>query len=177
MPTDSINLLREEKNQTINEVLNWALGAGRILIILVEIIALSAFLYRFILDNQLQDLHSKIKQEQEVVLLQKDNEKKYRNLQERLSLVSSLSQKGVRTTKIYKDIIGFAPPGMTFSSLTLTGGILEIKANVNSAYPLSLFIKSLKAYPSVAAVVIDKIENKTSNGFINVGISVTLKSY
>ena len=68
-----------------NQIVNWALTIGRVLIIIVEIIALSAFIYRFILDNELRDINSKIKQEQEILSTQAQKEATYRNLQDRLS--------------------------------------------------------------------------------------------
>ena len=90
----SINLLRNNKKDTIEHIINWAVTIGRILVVVVELAALAAFLYRFTLDNQLQDLHSKIKQEQTIIELQKKNEDTYRNLQNRLSLISSFTKNG-----------------------------------------------------------------------------------
>lgn len=171
----SINLVKTDKNETINQLVNWALGVGRTLIIVVELIALSAFLYRFILDSQLRNIHDKIKQEQVIISQQKKNEATYTNLQERLSLASSLSDQAKNSNKIFEDILNFAPIGLTFSNVTLTDNSLKISSSVNSVYPLSDFVNSLKNYPKVESVSIDKIENKTAGASINVSISVTLK--
>lgn len=171
----SINLIKTDKKEAINQVVNWALTIGRALVIFVEIIALSALLYRFILDNQLRDIHTKIKQEQAILESQKKNEEVYKNLQDRLSVISSVSDKGGESVKIFKDIVSFAPLGMTFSNISLTENAIRIEANVSSIYPLSLFINSLKTYKNVESVSIDKIENKTTNAVINVSISVGLK--
>lgn len=171
----SINLIKTDKKETINQVVNWALTIGRGLVIIVEIIALSALLYRFILDNQLRDVHTKIKQEQAILESQKENEKNYKNLQERLNVIASVSDKGSESVKIFKDIISFAPLGMTFSNISLTENAIRIETNVSSIYPLSFFINSLKAYKDVESVSINKIENKTANAVINVSISVELK--
>ena len=171
----SINLIKTDKKETINQIVNWALTIGRGLVIFVEIIALSALLYRFILDNQLRDVHTKIKQEQAILESQKKNEQTYRNLQDRLNVISSVSDKGSESVKIIKDIISFAPLGMTFSTISLTESSVRIEANVSSIYPLSFFINSLKTYKNVESVSIDKIENKTANAVINVSITVGLK--
>lgn len=171
----SVNLIKTDKNETINQVVNWALTIGRVLIVFVEIVALSAFLYRFILDNQLRDIHTKIKQEQAILESQKVNEQTYKNLQDRLNVISSVSDKGAQNVKIFKDIITFAPLGMSFSNISLIENAIRIEANVSSIYPLSLFVNSLKTYKDVESVSIDKIENKTANAVINVSISVGLK--
>ncbi len=171
----SINLIKTDKKDTLNQIVNWALTIGRALIILVEVIALSALLYRFVLDNQLRDVHTKIKQEQAILESQKGYEQTYKNLQDRLSVISSVSDKGAESVKIFKKIISFAPLGMTFSNIALAENTLRVEANVNSIYPLSSFINSLKEYKDVESVSIDKIENKTSNAVITVSISIVLK--
>ena len=171
----SINLVKSGKNQTLNQVVNWMLGAGRVLIITVELIALCAFLYRFILDSQLRDLNDKIKQEQAIVTQQKANEELYTNLQQRLALASSVTDQASGNIKIFKDIINFAPVGLTFTNISLDGNAIRIQVSVNSVYPLSSFVGSLKNYSKTDTVSIDKIENKTEEAVINVSISVMLK--
>jgi Tfp pilus assembly protein PilN len=172
----SINLLRNDKKETIEQVINWTVTIGRVLVIVVELAALAAFLYRFTLDNQLSDLHTKIKQEQAIVAYQKKNEDTYRNLQDRLSVASTYSKIAGNNVKILKDIVSFAPNGMTFTTITLSPEGMEIGANVDSVVPLSVFISKLKSYSLIDTVSLDKIENKTSNSTISVGISTTFKT-
>lgn len=171
----SINLLRNNKKETIEQAINWALTIGRILVIVVELAALAAFLYRFTLDNQLEDLHTKIKQEQAIVAFQKQSEDNYRNLQNRLSIASSYSKSAEDSVKIFKDTISFAPSGMTFTTVAFSPLGMRVEANVNSVVPLSIFINKLKSYPLIDTVSLDKIENKTSDSIITVGISTSLK--
>lgn len=171
----SINLVKKNKGETIDQIINWAQTTGKILIIFVQIITLSALIYRFILDNQLRDIHTKIKQDQVVLQSLKKNEETYRNLQDRLSLISSVSDIGATNVKVFKDIIGFAPIGMTFTNFALTDNGIILEANVNSVTPLSIFVNSLKKYENTDTISINKIENKTSNAVIVVNLSITLK--
>src|SRR3990170_4903897 len=109
-----INLLNSKQSSFFERFINWTLTIGRIVIIVTELIALSAFLYRFSLDQQLIDLHSKIKQEQAIVEYLKESEATYRNLQDRLTVAANFSQIGENRVKIFKDIIAFAPSGIAF---------------------------------------------------------------
>jgi len=170
----SINLL-ENKDKTIELIISWALTIGRALVIVVELVALGAFLYRFSLDNQLQDLRTKIKQEQAIVVYQKDSESKYRNLQDRLALISSVSKDSVQSLKIFKDIVALAPNGFTFKIFDVSAGKAQLEANTNSVIVLSGFIDKLKAYPLVDNVSLDKIQNDTANATITVGITAIFK--
>ncbi|MDE2025485.1 MAG: hypothetical protein KGJ07_03255, partial [Patescibacteria group bacterium] len=77
----TINLVRGRRPRVLDQFVGWALTIGRVVVILTELIALGAFLYRFGLDRQLVDLHDKIAQEQSIVDLLKQNENSYRNLQ------------------------------------------------------------------------------------------------
>jgi Tfp pilus assembly protein PilN len=170
----SINLL-ENKSKTLDLIVSWALTIGRVLVIIVELVALGAFIYRFSLDNQLQTLQTKIKQEQAIVAYQKDSESKYRNLQDRLALISSVSKATAGNLKIFNDIIALTPNGLTLNNFTLSEGKIQLEGNTNSVFILSNFIDQLKAYPLIESVSLDKIQNDTTNSTITVGITVTLK--
>jgi hypothetical protein len=171
----SINLLKKQTS-LIDRFINWALTIGRLLVIVTEIIALSAFIYRFSLDRQLIDLHSKIIQEQSIVNYLKDNEKTYRNLQDRLSIATTYSTLGVKRFKVLHDIIGFAPLGMSFNNFTLYEDRIKVDANVDSVSDLNIFVNSVKNYPEIDSVSIDQIENKASSAVITISLTATLKS-
>src|ERR1035437_314997 len=170
----SINLIGS-KNKTFDLIISWALTIGRALVIAVEIVALGAFLYRFSLDNQLQDLRTKIKQEQAIVVYQKNSEDNYRNLQDRLAIITSVSKSSDSNLKTFKDILALAPTGFTFKIFDSSGDKAQLEADVVSVDVLSSFIAKLKAYPSVASISLDKIQNDTVNSTVTVGISILFK--
>lgn len=169
----SINLLVTRESY-FDRFMNWALGVGRVVVIITELIALSAFLYRFTLDRELIDLHSKIRQEQSILNLLKDNEETFRSVQNKLSLSLNFGNQGREKVKIVKDIVAAAAPGMVFNNLTLQEDRVRINANLNSVSSLSDFVNSLKSYPKVDKVIIDKIENKPSSAVIVVSITAQL---
>ena len=144
--------------------MNWALTVGRLIVILTEIVALSVFVYRFSLDEKLIDLHSAIKQKQSLVSLLKQDEDKYRNLQDRIALTSSLLEKNAKTNKIVLDIVGLTPQGSRIDNLTFNQDKLTINASINSVSSLTDFINVIKDYPNIKAVNIDTIENKPIGG-------------
>lgn len=171
----SINLLVTGKENYVDRFITWALGVGRVVVIATELIALSAFLYRFTLDRQLIDLHSKIRQEQSLLNLLKDNEETFRSVQNKLSLSSNFGNLGKDKVKVVKDIVSAAPPGMSFNNFNLQEDRIRINANLNSVSSLSTFVNYLKEYPKVDKVIIDKIENKPTSAVILVSITTILK--
>ncbi len=167
----SINLVKDKQLPFLDKFMNWALTVGRLIVILTEIVALLAFVYRFSLDEKLIDLHSAIKQKQSLISLLKQDEDKYRNLQDRIVLASSLLEKNAKTNKIVLDIVRLTPQGTKIDSLTFNKDKLTINANINSVSSLTDFINVLKDYPDIKAISIDNIENKPSGGLL---VTVTM---
>lgn len=77
----SINLLRDKEKPLLDRFVAWALSVGRSIVILTEIVALAAFIYRFSIDRKLSDLNDDIKQKQLIVGQLTSLEDEYRNLQ------------------------------------------------------------------------------------------------
>lgn len=177
MPESSysdINLVKKRLSFT-DKFLSWALSAGRVVIIITEIIALSAFLYRFFLDRQLIDLHAEIKQQEAILNFSKASEDKYRNLQDRLSIAARFSKLGEDEVKVLRDILALAPNGSTFDNVTTSDTNVKINMSFNQISQLGDFVNSLKSYPNIASVSVDKIENIPSTSLITVSITGTLK--
>lgn len=177
MPNSSyldINLVKKNISFT-DKFLNWALSAGRVVVIATEIVALSAFAYRFFLDRQLIDLHAKIKQEQAIISFSKESEEKYRNLQDRIGTAQRFSQLANDEVKVLTDILKLAPAGTTFDNLTTSDTTVKINAGFSRISQLGAFVDSLKSYPSMANVSIEKIENIPSSSLITVSITGNLK--
>jgi len=166
----SINLLKNKQVPLFDKFMDWALTVGRLIVIVTEIVAIAAFIYRFSLDERLIDLHSAIKEKQTLISLLKQDEDKYRNLQDRIALAGSLSEKNVKNNKIVLDIIGLIPAGVSIDSLTFNKDKITINANTNSVSSLTDLINILKDYPDVRSVSIDNIENKP---FIGLSVTVT----
>lgn len=171
----AINLFKSRKGSFFDHFMKWALTIGRVVVILTEAIALSAFLYRFSLDRQLIDLHDTIKQKQGLVRLLKNNEDAFRNLQDRLTATAALSETGKQTITIFNDIFNFTSSDLSFNTIFLSENQIKIDARVQSVSALTSFIKYLKEHPKISSVSLDKIENKTTSSTIVVGITATIK--
>lgn len=169
-----INLLPNRGDTMFVQFLNWALTIGRLLIILVETLALSVFLYRFSLDMQTQDLKDKIKVQRAIVQSFQSQEDTFRNLQSRLALAKEYDAASVNSPNILNEIIDKGRGHITFRNIYISNEVIRIEAQAPNALPLTEFVNSLKEYPSIAGVNIDKVENKTSSAEVIVGITAYL---
>lgn len=170
----SINLIKSKVN-ILDEILKWALSVGRLLVILTELVAFSAFIYRFTLDRTLIDLHEKINQEQAIVASLKDKEEIYRNLQRRITDASTITKSGSRNVKILKDIAQLTPSEITFNSFAIENNQIDIDSDVLSISSLTNFLALLRDYSESSSVSVDRIDNQSLTNAINVLITVKLK--
>lgn len=171
----SVNLLKTKGNSFADRFISWALTIGRMVIILTETIALTAFLYRFILDRQIIDQKDQIAQKAAQIKLFDKNEKEYRNLQDRLQLISQLQNQASKETILIKDVLGAASSGILFNTVSVSSESIHVDTNVQSVAALTSFVNKLKQNPQIASVSIDKIENKTLSATIVVGITAKLQ--
>jgi len=157
------------------QFLNWALSVGRLLIILVEFLALGTFLYRFTIDWQIVDLKDKIKNQRAIVSSFQTQEDNFRNLQSRLEYIKKYNAVAMDDPKLLGDIIEMGRGYITFSSIFISNNKVRIEAEASSVSPLTAFVDQLKEYPQIQNISIDKVENKTSNAEIIVGLSADIK--
>lgn len=176
MKHKGINLLKDRKLSTVDKVINWAFSAGRVIIIITEGVALAAFLYRFTLDSQIVDLHSRIKQKQAIITLYKDNEQTYRQLQTQLDRINQLAPLASNSVTSLGGILEKTPQSATVESATYSSNSVKLQMVFLSRDAIRQFISSLQTLPQVNTVSIDSIENKSTTGVIVVGISITLKN-
>jgi hypothetical protein len=163
------------KTSLMDQFLKWALSFGRLLIIVVEIVAFSAFIYRFVLDRQIIDLNDKIKNEQAIIESSKKQEETYRNLHERLATIKNISTTGNITPKIINDIIAITPAEITYNSYNIGDGKLDMELNVISFSALTSFVKNLRVNPQISSVTITGIDNSSGGNSVKVNISAKIK--
>ena len=169
-----INLIPDTGDSMLVQFLNWALTIGRLLIILVETLALSVFLYRFSLDMQTQDLKDKIKIQRSIVQSFQTQEDTFRNLQSRLALVKKYDNQSASSPKILNDVIEKGRGHITFRKIYISNEVIRIEAQAPNITNLTEFVNFLKTYPTVTSVSIDKVENKTSSAVVIAGVSAYL---
>lgn len=173
--TASINLLRGQNKGFGDKFLSWALTIGRLLVILTETTALLMFLYRFGIDRQLIDTHDKIKNNGFIVSHLTENEKMFRNVQDRLTLAKKIDAEATKSSMLFADFYSFTTRHVTVNLLTLSTDSVKIDVSSQSISALNAFITQLKQRPDVSIVSVEKVENKTSTATIIVSVTAKLK--
>lgn len=128
-----INLLPQEEfaASTLGRTLKWLLSTFRMIVISTEMVVMIAFLSRFWLDSQNNDLTDSISQERIVVGSYKDVETKFRLTQQKLDTFSKTIASPQMNTVVAK-LAPAIPNTVSLQSLTLKGNTLQLEVQAPS---------------------------------------------
>lgn len=161
-----ININLSSKGQrTVGKVFyKWAIDAGRSIIVIIELIALGALGYRFVIDRKIVDLHDTIKQQEAFVSAQANEEKIYRAVQDRLKNIKLTNEETTSKITVMNEILKAVSNGTFFSTnLTINQKSIQIDGAALAIFTITTFVDSIKKFPAVAAISIDEI-NTTDDG-------------
>lgn len=171
----TINLLARDSESFMTQFFDWALTIGRLLIILIQTVALATFIYRFSLDMQLVNYHDKIKSESFILDNFQSAETTFVDIQDRLATVQKYSTVENRTASIFTDITKMGQDKVTFKDLAVNTQTVTVEVQAQSSASLAEFVNSLKHYPLVTSVSVDKVAISPSSALISVVITATFK--
>lgn len=157
-PKLNINLSSKGKATVGKVVYGWTIDAGRAIIVGIELIALAALGYRFVIDRQIVDLHDAIKTQEVYIAAQANDEKKYRSIHERLKNIKTTSQDTAAKVQLMNEILKAISSGTFFSTnLSISSKNILVDGSTFSIFALTDFLNGLKGFPSVAGISIDEI--------------------
>lgn len=157
-PKININLSSAGKQTVGKVVYGWTIDAGRAIIVGIELIALGALGYRFVIDRQIVDLHDQIKTQEVYIAAQSADEKAYRSIQERLKDIKTTTSETSEKIQVMNEVLKAISTGTFFSTtLSINDKSILVEGTTFSIVTLTDFLNNLKKFPSVAAISIDEI--------------------
>lgn len=174
---NSINFFYNQANQNkpvLDKFINWALSWGRAIVMITEVIALVAFLYRFNLDSRLVDLHDSIKQNEVRVANSAADEAKFRNLQNRLLVISTIDNQAKQMTKNLMDVINQAKGNVTFVNISYSATSLVLQIVTPSTQTLDTFVNSLRDSKYIDSVSLTSVTSVPQSHQIKAMLAITV---
>jgi hypothetical protein len=157
-PRLNINLSSAGKATVGKVVYGWTIDAGRAIIVGIELIALAALGYRFVIDRQIVDLHDQIKVQEAYIAAQAEDEKTFRSIHERLKNIKTINEQTQAKILIMNEILRAFATGTFFgANLSINEQSIILDGSTFSIYTLTDFMNGLKSYPSVSSISIDEI--------------------
>lgn len=158
-----INLLKYKhfEDTLAGKVLAWALSAGRVIVIITELIVIAAFLSRFWLDRTLTDLNEQNAALKAQIEAFSSFEKEFRSAQERLSLYKNLGATQAKYSQIIKEVALLLPSDVLLTNISITGEGVYITGKAISENGLAGFISTLGKAKTVKDIKLTDLSLET----------------
>lgn len=176
-----VNLLiyRGEHEKFYSKLIKWGLSSGRFIVIFVEMITISAFIFRYKLDADLNDLQEQINDKIPYIKSLGTDEMLIKHTQFQLSTISKLKAENIDFISPLADLTAIVPKSIKITNITFdrTGGYPKTSMSINGQTPsnleLSVFIKELQKKPSFSDITLTNISFDTQTIFTITGNLVT----
>lgn len=177
MPAKQVNLLPKDtfEESSLGKFLKWAINFGRWVVVLTNLVVISAFLSRFYFDTKLADLQEEIKQKQAIIEATEEFENTFRKTQNRLSLVKTLYNLRFEGEKKVSFVTQILPPDVSLTTLSLNEDEINFSGTALSIEGIAGFLRNLISSPQIKGVRVSQF-NIGSSGLgepINFTISAT----
>lgn len=168
----------ENPNSFSARFFKWLTTVGRWVIIVTELVVVSAFLSRFWLDRKNSDLSEIIRQQEAILTSTKYFEAEYASFQERLKTIKEYYSNQPEYNQHLSSLIDSTPHDLIYNSLTIEND-KELKqvtavASIMAYREDSIvdFISNLMINPGIDTVEINKIEKKPKENTYSLSISI-----
>lgn len=174
MPTNSvkiakskqINLLPQDdfQSSTLGRVLKWALSSFRVMVIITELVVMSAFLSRFWLDARNSDLNESLNINKAKVLAFKETENEFKRYQQKLGISKSLYSESKNSTLV-NDITKIMPEDISIQSIQRNDEGIQIKAVGLSEQSIAQFIVNMGNIKYLSDVNLSQVSSSVENSY------------
>ncbi len=142
--------------------MQWALSAGRYIVIFTEIIVILSFAARFTLDRQVSDLNKKLLSNQAIITSYGDLEKNFRLAQAQIAEYDKLNQTS-NLTEVFANLTTVVPPDVIIEELAINPSSVSIQGSTYSQNSFNILINNLQISPDFLNVAVGSVEAKDSN--------------
>ncbi|MDQ5951495.1 MAG: hypothetical protein QG639_776 [Patescibacteria group bacterium] len=159
--TISINLVPKDPffHTPLGRTLQWALSAGRYIIIFTELIVIISFAARFTLDRQITNLNSDIISRQSTIENYGELEDDFRLAQSKIENVKQIEQ-DVNIVDVFQKLTEVTPQDVTLNQLAITPSGISASGRTLSQTSFNLLINNLQLSPQFLNVSVSKVESE-----------------
>lgn len=172
LPLFKVNLLihKGEQIKLQQRLLRWVLSSGRFFVIVVELLTIGAFVYRYKLDGDLADIQDQIKEEVLYIQSLKHDEELIRQTQFQLNTIKQIKNSNLDYSSILWKIAQITPKNTRLTNLTfnrppnLSQVSFSLTGQTSLSFELSAFIRALQSDPVFANITLTNVsfENETN---------------
>ena len=159
-----INLIPQDEFESSNfgRIIKWALSTFRVIVIVTELVVMSAFLSRFWLDAKNSDLNDQINSGKAQVLAYSDVENEFRSLQKRVDTAKQIYSE-TKLSLFVTEVSKFVPDGVTLKSVSVADNQITIRSLSSSELAISQFLINLEESENLKDITLSQISSNADN--------------
>lgn len=171
--TPEINLMPGDdlENRPQGKFLKWALGWGKKIVMVTELIVILAFLSRFWLDTTMADLTEKINQKKAVAVSSAAFEKTFRKVAKKVNISLAL-ERTLSSMVVYDQAKLLIPPEIILNEITVTKKTVSFTGKADET-ALAKLVSAYKDSQKFTDVSIERIASKNSSLNVDFALSAT----
>lgn len=128
--------------------MKWALSAGRYIIILTEIVVISAFFSRFYFDQQMSELTDAVNNKTLILKATAGIEQNFRQVQSRLMGIKKRLDKTVSMGELLESVARVRPVGVSLVSVQMSEDVegerkMQLRARATNEQDVGTFVRLL----------------------------------
>ena len=160
-----VNLLPTDRFEysKLGRFLGWALTAGRIAVVLTELVVIIAFLSRFWFDRKLNDLRERRVQKEAVVDSYADIQTRFTKVQAQLSAIRNILNQQANMADRLTEIQSLTPQGVSYSKMVVSSQSARLTGYTQT--------------PSLFSVLLTNLQNKAGEENVTVKNLVLSKDH
>lgn len=160
----NINLVPKDPffDSTVGRILQWALSAGRYIVIFTELIVIVSFAARFTLDREITNLNSDIYKHQQVIESQAAFEQEFISIQDRLADLKLIEQE-TNMIEVFENLSRVTPQDINLEQLLVTPTKVTITGRTLSQNSFNLLVNNLQLSGDFYNINIGRVESGDSN--------------
>lgn len=141
-----VNLLPQDEFEQsfLGKALKWSLTAGKSIVILTEFVVILAFMSRFKLDRDLNDLNEVLIQKQAVVASYAETEARMRALQDRLDIINQVNEDTLGASDSLSRLIANTPLDVAYEKVDLSRTSLSLSGIAGSEGGFAALLNSIR---------------------------------
>ncbi len=157
----TIDLLsREDLSQRpVGRLLLWVLTVGRYIVIFTELVVITGFIIRIVLDRNLNRINEDLFKQKAILASYLQTELRVRRVDKQYVTVTRIKQEQRHIGQLLEKIGQLAPKDLRFSLLNIEPESMEISAVVLSPEGFSTFLGSLQADPAIGDLILESVES------------------
>ncbi len=160
----NINLVPKDPffSSTIGRILQWALSAGRYIVIFTELVVIVSFAARFTLDREITDLNEKINTQGTIIGNYGSFEQEFVSIQDRLTELKKINTE-VNITDVFQHLSKVTPQDVNLEQLAISPTKVTITGNTLSQSSFNLLVNNLQLSGDFFNINISRVESGDNN--------------